>query len=315
MINKINYLQAKIRNIFWIGLRRIVGLKNFKRYKYYGKRIKGYDEANQEIYNMIQSGTPFLVSRFGDAELRTLVYTIENDLGLRKGYPQYIKQAMHMNAGFFPTDDIYMTRFGHLLWESSKEVDLFGVWYNLLEDYVIYNTNNKASLAVLEALEPYRSSIPWSRALKGKKVLVVHPFQESIKKQYSIHKKIFKDPNVLPEFELITYKAIQTNAGNVSQFNTWFQALESMFNDIQKIEFDIAIVGCGAYGLPLSAKMKRLGKQVIHLAGATQILFGIRGARWDVRPEMQQYFNEYWIRPSEKERPSQASAVEGGCYW
>ena len=85
--------------------------------------------------------------------------------------------------------------------------------------------------------------------------------------------------------------------------------------DIKQIDFDIAIVGCGAYGLPLAAKIKEIGKQAIHLAGATQILFGIRGARWDVRPEMQKYFNEYWIRPSDSERPKDAQSVEGACYW
>ena len=77
----------------------------------------------------------------------------------------------------------------------------------------------------------------------------------------------------------------------------------------------MAIVGGGAYVLPLAAKIKAMQKQVIHLAGATQIMFGIRGARWDVRPEMQRFFNESWIRPSESERPKDAQSVEGACYW
>ena len=79
--------------------------------------------------------------------------------------------------------------------------------------------------------------------------------------------------------------------------------------------FDVAIVGCGSYGMPLAARIKGLGKQVIHLAGATQILFGIRGARWDARPYMQKFFNENWTRPSATERPKNADLVEGACYW
>lgn len=170
-------------------------------------------------------------------------------------------------------------------------------------------------LAKLEGLEPYRSKNPWSRALEGKKVLVVHPFKESIEHQYAIKDKIFKDSNVLPNFDLQVYKAVQTNAGGTCEYNTWFEALDSMFNDIKQLEFDVAIVGCGAYGLPLAAKIKGLKKQVIHLAGATQILFGIRGARWDVRSEMQHFFNDNWIRPSSAERPKNAQSVEGACYW
>jgi hypothetical protein len=314
-MNKFIYLCAKARNVVWCAIRKVVGLRHFKRYWYYGKRINGYDDANQIIYNGLISGKPFLAARYGDAELRALVYTLECDLGLRSSFPDYIKTALHRNAGFYPADDAYLLEFGHLLWKSSKEVDIFGVWYNLLEDYVIHHRNPNASLVELEGLEPYRSKSPWSRALKGKKVLVVHPFEESIRHQFSVKDKLFKDPNVLPDFELVTYKAIQTNAGGSCEYKTWFDALDKMYKDIKELDFDVAIVGCGAYGLPLAAKIKGLGKQVIHLAGATQILFGIRGARWDVRPEMQEYFNEYWIRPSDSERPKDAQSVEGACYW
>lgn len=314
-MNKFCYLCAKARNAGWCAIRKVVGLRHFKRYWYYGKRIKGYDDASQIIYEGLMSGKPFLVARYGDAELRALVYALEHDLGLRTSFPDYIKIAMHRNAGFYPADNEHLLKFGHLLWESSKEVDVFGVWYNLLEDYVIHHRNPKASLVELEGLEPYRSKNPWSRALKGKKVLVVHPFEGSIRNQFTVKDKLFENSDVLPDFELITYKAMQTNAGGTCEYKTWFDALDKMYNDIKELDFDVAIVGCGAYGLPLAAKIKGLNKQAIHLAGATQILFGIRGARWDVRPEMQKYFNEYWIRPSDSERPKDAQSVEGACYW
>ena len=314
-MNKLDYCNAKAKNLFLCTVRKFIGHKHFKRKKYYGKKIRGIDEANNIIYEALESGKPFLAARFGDAELRALVYTLENDLGFRKGFPNYIKNVMSINAGFFPATDENLLEFGHVLWDSAKDVDVFGVWFNLMEDYVIHEQNPEANLVELEALEPYRSSRPWSRALKGKKVLVVHPFEESINSQYKIRHRIFQDTRVLPDFELITYKAVQTNAGGTSKYKDWFEALDAMYTDIQAIDFDIAIVGCGAYGLPLAAKLKRMNKQVIHLAGATQILFGIRGARWDVRPEMQKYFNDYWIRPSESEKPVNAAAGENGCYW
>lgn len=314
-MDRIDFCFSLTKNIGFATLRKIVGNRRFKRKKYYNKPILGYDEANKLIYDRLISGEPFLAARFGDAELRSLVYTLENDLGLRKGYPCYIKNVMSMNAGFFPATDENLDKFGHILFDASSKVDVFGVWYNIMEDYVINEQAPDAELVVLEALEPYRSSFPWSRALKGKRVLVVHPFTESINKQYLIREKLFEDPDVLPDFDLITYKAVQTNAGGTCDYETWFDALDGMYSDISKLDFDVAIVGCGAYGLPLSARIKDMGKQVIHLAGATQILFGIRGARWDVRPEMQKYFNEYWIRPSDNERPSSADKVEGGCYW
>lgn len=44
-----------------------------------------------------------------------------------------------------------------------------------------------------------------------------------------------------------------------------------------KINFDTAIIGCGAYGMPLAAQIKNAGRQAIHLGGAVQLLFGIKG--------------------------------------
>ena len=54
-------------------------------------------------------------------------------------------------------------------------------------------------------------------------------------------------------------------------------ALNYMFDEAMKKNFDVAIIGCGAYGFPLAAKLKQAGKIVIHLGGATQLLFGIIG--------------------------------------
>ena len=158
-----------------------------------------------------------------------------------------------------------------------------------------------------------------SHLVKGKKVLVIHPFEESIRSQYARREKLFPgNSDILPEFELKTIKAVQSLADNKDTlpFKTWFEALKSMTDQIDKTDFDIAIIGAGAYGLPLGAHCKRIGKQAIHLGGATQLLFGIMGRRWEnYNSFTDKYVNEYWIRPSESERPKGAEKVEGACYF
>ena len=84
---------------------------------------------------------------------------------------------------------------------------------------------------------------------------------------------------------------------------------------IAQTDFDVAIIGCGAYGFPLAAKVKDMGKVAIHLGGATQILFGIKGARWDLNQKINRWYNEAWTRPSESDKPKNAAAVESACYW
>ena len=88
-----------------------------------------------------------------------------------------------------------------------------------------------------------------------------------------------------------------------------------MYKEALNIDFDIALIGCGAYGLPLAVQLKRAGKQAIHIGGALQLLFGIKGTRWENKPEASILFNEYWIRADLSERPRRLDQVEGGCYW
>ncbi len=120
---------------------------------------------------------------------------------------------------------------------------------------------------------------------------------------------------MLPPFELATLKAVQSIGGNQVPFSSWFDALESMKKKIGELDFDVAIVGAGAYGLPLSAHIKAIGKKAVHIGGAAQMLFGIYGRRWVDHPQEKVFINEHWTRPLPSEKPTNANAVENGCYW
>ena len=94
-----------------------------------------------------------------------------------------------------------------------------------------------------------------------------------------------------------------------------FEALESMKREISQADFGVAIIGAGAYGFPLAAYVKSLGKQAIQMSGATQILFGIKGKRWDDHPVISKFYNDAWVRPLQSETPPEIHKVEGGSYW
>ena len=122
---------------------------------------------------------------------------------------------------------------------------------------------------------------------------------------------------LLPDFELITIQAVQSLAREKTPFNSWFEALDFMKEQIIATDFEVCILGCGAYGFPLAAFVKSIGKKAVHLGGVTQLLFGIKGNRWEnyvVYPYTNLY-NEYWVRPGDKNRPKKAAMVEGACYW
>ena len=217
-------------------------------------------------------------------------------------------------SGFFPSNETNATQFCELMLEDMKELDVLGSWLN--KEYYFKDYFKQAKQVVLEDLEPFFTPNPWTKALEGKKVLVIHPFAELIEDQYSKREFLFEN-NLLPKFELETIKAVQSLGGQSSNYSSWFEALEGMKNEIEASDFDICIIGCGAYGFPLAAHVKRIGKKAIHLGGSTQLLFGIIGKRWESFKwyPYSNLFNEQWVRPGDNLKPQNAEQVEGATYW
>lgn len=281
--------------------------------KYANRNAMTAQEGNTYIGEMLSKGEPFVASRFGSTELSVILRREAH-----KNHRFYKNNDANLCtlSGFFPNDEKLMDRFASEMLNVVGEIDLLGTWYSSLEEYIVAEYMPQTKLTHLVAMEPYSYADPWSKQLEHKKVLVVHPFEESIIRQYARREKLYKNPDVLPQFELQTFKAVQTIAGQKDdRFETWFDALEYMKQEIRKRDFDVAIIGCGAYGMPLAVEVKRMGKQAVHMGGATQILFGIKGARWDNNASISSRYNEYWVRPSESEQCSNSSAVENGCYW
>ena len=287
------------------------------------------DKASEKIYSLLNSNEPCMIARFGATESNVL----KNYIGVKsnhrsilnfirgKSAPWWWNKNILRNfkvwSGFFPIDTLLVEKYCKLVLSDVPEVNILGTWKadeNLCEDEL----QNTVKID-FEYLEPFFSNNPWTKALEGKKVLVIHPFQNSIESQYKKHKLLFKN-NLLPKFELKTIKAVQTVANEKSEFENWFEALDFMKNQMNKIDYDIALIGCGAYGFNLAAHAKRMGKKGFHLGGVLQMLFGIIGKRWESPNQFNglylKLFNEHWARPVKEERPKQAHLIENNVsYW
>jgi hypothetical protein len=190
------------------------------------------------------------------------------------------------------------------------------------EDFFVRNFTPEAQLVALEMLAPIGDPRSWTQYLRGKKVLVIHPFDETIRSQFQKREKIFPDFDFLPSFDLIVIPAVQSVGDNSSHvpYDNWFDALETMKEHIRSTDFDIALIGAGAYGLFLAAECKKLNRPAVQIGGALQLLFGITGKRWldPASPDSALVLpsvNEHWVAPLESEIPMGANKVEGGCYW
>ena len=282
--------------------------------------VRWGEEGSAVVGDLLATGKPCLVARLGSSELGCAsFYTRWRQRSFpRLRYPDALRRIMRMNAGFFPDEDSSLDRFAAMFLDGVALTDVMAVWFNRGEDAIVERFCPDARLIYLEALNAVLHERPWSSELEGKTVLVVHPFAKTIERQYRDKRPLlFANESTLPEFELKTITAIQSAAGSRCAYATWFDALEYMHEQVAQVDFDVAIIGAGAYGLPLGATVKRMGRQAVHLGGATQLLFGIRGRRWEVESpdDIAPLFNEHWVRPSAEETPDNAGAVEGGCYW
>jgi len=310
MLNKLK----KIRNFALAYLRE----KKYKGLyqKKIGKFILSDKVASEIIYTTIVNNESCFISRFGSTELSTIIFYLQarkKNLEINRWTEQ--NNILCKVSGYFPFTQEAMDRFCKFYIGFIQNIDVLGVW-EVGEENVAALFHTKIKLIKLRAIEPYYSVKPWSRALAGKKVLVIHPFAASIKSQYAKRELLFPGTDILPAFQLQVIPAVQSIAENRAGFNDWFEALDFMSEQIKKIDFDVAIIGAGAYGMPLANFIKMsLGKTAIHMGGATQLLFGIKGKRWEEHPYISKLYNEHWIYPSNEEIPANYKTVENGCYW
>lgn len=271
------------------------------------------EKGNEIIYHAILEGKPFAASRFGSTELSIMT----NREGRENG--RHVKcddNRICALSGFFPNDKTAIDQFCVEMKRVIPDIDLLASWYLPMEEYFVARYMPKTQISGLVCVEPYAFARPWSAALKGKKVLVIHPFAQSIISQYERREKIYPGTDILPQFDLKVIKAVQTIAGEKDErFEDWFEALSYMKEEMRQTDFDVAIIGCGAYGMPLAAEAKRMGKISVHMGGATQLLFGIMGNRWQNNGTIMKFYNECWVRPDVAEVPEKSEIVEGSCYW
>lgn len=262
------------------------------------KRVRLVDDkkANEILSEKIKSREPLMVCRYGSTEFRNLFSdNFEN---------------LCFYSGFFPNDKKLLKRFREVYFDASKEIDFLCVW-NYKTHFLkkVGWVKNFPNLEGFLNLKVVSHEEKWVKSLENKKVLVIHPFKATIEKQMKRREEL----GVLPRLKkLEVIKAVQTLAGERDErFKDWFEALDYMKKEIDKKDFDIALIGCGAYGLPLAAHVKRLGKQAIHVGGGLQLFFGIKGKRW----ENIIHTNEYWIKPLKEDLIKKSRKIEGGCYW
>ena len=286
------------------------------------------------FFYFILSDKPYLISRVGNVEINACRGKHLTKFPSSEPIPTLntIDQYIRKNAGFY-----FKNQTNHLtcreifyIWQQKYincifKSDIVLVYKHHLKDFEIVfqketNVIDKLKYEVFfEDLEFYLLLLEYYTTILDKKILIISHFTDTMKKQLDKLHLIF--PNFkIKKTNIIFYKSFQSIEGNYPH-NNWLETFQIMIDDISKINFDISFMGCGCYGLPIAHYIhKEMKKSALYIGGIVQLLFAIKGRRWDIRSNFSSHFlfkkiNDYWIFPAEHEKPLNYKNVEEGCYW
>jgi len=286
-------------------------------------------ETKAEIVcSYFQKDTPFFIGRNGSTELEVLNYYFRTKY---KNLPQQLCNRLELYSGIFPATPESVNRWIETYLQSLNSVDAIAEgWYEPLKEFeknLLDTIIPKRESLFLRNIEPYYfpKEMRWSQYLEDKRVGIINPFSELCETQTYMAKAIWGDSNsqsLLPPnatwIPIRTYFPPNIAGENIEmawQYNNWEEAVESLVQKSISEQIEVALIGCGAIGMILGARLKALGISVIVMGGALQILFGIKGKRWEKHSVISKFFNDAWIYVSDDLKPTGAYKIENACYW
>ena len=285
--------------------------------------------VNEYMKNVISSKKRFLITRTGWGAEPIISYGIvcKKPNFVR----EHIKDILEYNAGIYNQSDESLEKWAHLYYNAIKNSTCCFTWQDenvadLIKESQKLLTNG---VTVMNAryLDPLKAvdigKAPWTQSLRGKKVLIISPFTDSIKQQIDKGYNLVNGDNRLfhPDQEYVFYKTFNTLGGNFVH-RSWHITFITMINEISKLNFDVALVSCGGYGLPICDFIYSIMKKSsIYVGGVLPLLFGVTCQRYSDKE-----YNPGMIKPSKNEQVDVKSfyqmygyqlnnEVENKCYW
>lgn len=286
------------------------------------------DRLRNYLINKLDNNKSFIIPRIAGIENRVALMGImmmQNVQNFQKELLEKFLAVMKNNAGIKITNVQSLIKYSTNYLQAFNDSDMYFDWepwgnvaQSIFDSLLFIHLNfDKMRVSAL-ALDVFHSihSNPWTTALKGKRLLIISPFVDSMREKLDNREKIY-GIDLFPECRFVFLKPPQTQANCESEeFDVELDKFVSKINDVKHF-FDVALVSCGGYGNLVCSKIYQMNKSAIYVGGVLQMYFGIYGSRWERERGdiMRLYKNEYWTRPKETERPDGFQNVENSCYW
>ncbi len=278
----------------------------------------------ERIYHLLsETDRPHFIGRIAGVELKVAYAILEK--------PHLLTQRelleLENNAGIYTTSRESLKEYATELVRAYDSCSMIGEWPTTGEVFQVTGVGqqfiHRRTPAIPKcsalSLEPYYVSpadLSWMSALKGKRILILHPFVHTFQKQVEHLRDLYPSRSWLEGCQFEFIRPPVTLAGNHHQ-QDWKVHYDSCIQQLRNAPpFDIALVGAGGYGMLLSHFIFReLGASVVYVGGALQLFFGVIGKRWFTNPQIMSLVNDHWTRPVKEDQPTSYQKVERGCYW
>lgn len=288
--------------------------------------LQGARAIKTTIENALQTNTGAIIGRFGTVEFDAL-YSYELVAYISS---PHVAQTLERNAGIWPQID--QPRWIPVYHKAAQEASIMAAgWYPPMaksESFWLSSYNPTCTRVPLRSLEPYyvNPEDAWTSVLQGQKVAVVSSFADTITQQLEKRQDIWPNTHQYYLPQSTTFVPIKTHyapvlaQGNAvanwpTPIESWSDAVQHIVKQVLESGAKIAILGCGGLAMPIAYALKRHNIISIVMGGSIQVLFGIKGKRWESHGVISKFWNPHWTYPAPHEIPGAAKQIEGGCYW
>jgi hypothetical protein len=305
---------------------------------------KNFYEMNAYLSSVLQRGEPCAILRI-DNTSGYIIDSLLKQIPIRSEFFNpltMLEGGIHPNTYEYAINVVYRKTFDIMQRsECVGFVDISGDIKNgsplltLLKDKVTFFTDGFMvfdpgavlgySKFYLQDLDHPDSFDPWTKHLRGKKVLVISTHAESIKYQWVNRQKIWgKNFKNISDFELVdVIRAPYHPSIDSRQYPncaTWEESVNHINRLLETYEFDVLLSGSTTSSPLFVDKAKSLGKIGIQTGGAIQLYFGLMGGRWakvDAYADWHKMFNEHWMYPLQIDEPqNKVKGLESSfAYW
>jgi hypothetical protein len=229
-------------------------------------------------------------------------------------YSGYSDEKMKRNTGLYYRNDIDRGRVSewycnHLL-ELANESTLTSCYSVIKYDLTLYAyLNIKGKTLHNWGLLPQILMT----SLEGKKVLVISNATDILKKSADRDLQNVYNINISKFSSIYFLKTPQTTEGAEYPDDSIIETTDKLLKEIRNINFDIAFLACGAYGVALTNEIRKMGKMAVYLGSALYTMFGVYSDGIPL-PTHNIYKTENFIEIEEK-CPEHCKNIDEGKYW